>query len=452
MRIVVDDPLRDRAAGVEPQQFGGPPGAEQRLARVDSAAEAEARFGVNAELTLGAPDAAPFPGSRFEQDVAGLGADLAVPATHHPADAERAGRVGDHDLVRPQFPFRAVERRQALVLVRQPGDDSYRPVAGVPVRPLAQQVVVEGVVRLADLEHHVVADVDHVADRPLAGELEPVLHPVRGRALLDALDQQGDETGIEFGVLGRELDPALDRRAVHRQRNGGRPELRAGKRRDFPRDAHDRGAAGDVGDHVDVEHGVAEHLFQGPAGLKGRQLIGRLEQDDSLVVLAQAQLHRRTEHCVAGDAAQLLRLEPRDLQVAVGIAVAGACEQQRAPEIGVAQVLIQVREQVRRSGDHLPGGVGAVVDGRQHQAVGVRHRVDAQDPGRHDQVGRPRQFGAGDAEALDRLDLQAGVREQFGEFVRGTVQLDEIAEPVEWNAHQTNRWNWRRKRRSFDQK
>ncbi len=334
----------------------------------------------------------------------------------------------------------------------QSRDDPHRAAVRVAVGPLPQQVVVERVVRLTRFQHRVVADVDHVADRPLPGELQAVLHPVRRRALLDAFDQQGDEARIDLRGFGLDLDPPGDRRSVHREWDGGRPERGCRERRDLARDPQDRGAAGDVGNHVDVEHDVAEHFRKRPPWLERRQFIGRFEQDDPLLVFAEPELRGRAEHRVACDAAQLLRLEPRDLQVAVGVSVAGPGEQQRAPQIGIGKVLAEIREQVGRPGDHLPGGVGAVVHGRQHEAVGVRHRVDAQDFRRHHQVGRPGQLGAVDAEAFDRLDLEAGIREQLGEVVGRTVELDVIAEPVEWNAHQTNRWNWRRNRRSFDQK
>ena len=384
---------------------------------MDAAAEAEARLGVDTELALGAPDAPRFPGRRFEQDVAGLSTYLAVPAAHHAADAQGAGRVGDQDLVRPQLLFGAVERGQSFALVGETGDDAHRTAVGIPIGALPQKVVVEGVVRLTDLEHHVVADVDHVADGPLPGEVQPVLHPVGRRPLFDAFDQQGDEARVQLRVLGCDLDPAVDRRTVHLKRVGRRHKVDAGERGDLAGSAHDRGAAGDVRDHVDVEHDIAEHLGQRSSWPQFREFGRRLEQDDAFVIVAEPEFRRRTQHRVAGDAAQFLRLEPRDLVVAVGVAVAGAGEQEGAPEVRVAQITPLVREQVGRSGDHLARRARTVVDRCQDQAVGVRHRIDAEDLRGHDQILRPRQLSPVDAEALDRLDLQAGVREQLREFL-----------------------------------
>ena len=290
--MVVDDALGHRAAGVAPQQLRRALRAEQCLAGVHAAAEPVARLGVDAELALGAPYAPRRPGRGLEQHVAGLSMDLAVPAAHHAADAQGARRVGDQDLVRAQLLLGAVERGQSFARVGQTGDDPHRAVRRIAVCPLPQQVVVEGVVRLTDLEHHVVADVDHVADRALSGELQPVLHPVGRRPLLDALDQQGDEARIEFRVLGGELDATLDRRSRHGDRDGRRLERGAGERGDLARDAHDRGAAGDVRDHVDVEDDVAEHFGQGPAGTQLWELGGESEQDDPLVVFAESEFRR----------------------------------------------------------------------------------------------------------------------------------------------------------------
>ena len=44
-------------------------------------------------------------------------------------------------------------------------------------RPSAEAIEIEGVHRLADLEHHVVGDVDDDVDRPHAGRLETLCQP-----------------------------------------------------------------------------------------------------------------------------------------------------------------------------------------------------------------------------------------------------------------------------------
>ena len=82
---------------------------------------------------------------------------------------------------------------------------------------------VERVRGLAQLQHHVVGRVDHVADWSHAGCLEPHLDRVRGRAHLRAADPATDETGAEprlsnfhlqvvanrpAGLLDRDLRPA----------------------------------------------------------------------------------------------------------------------------------------------------------------------------------------------------------------------------------------------------
>ena len=86
----------------------------------------------------------------------------------------RAVRVADQHGVAVEHALLAVERREPLALARR---------AHVQLRA-RDPVEVVGVHRLAERQHHVVGDVDHVADRPLAGRHQARLQPQRRRAHL----------------------------------------------------------------------------------------------------------------------------------------------------------------------------------------------------------------------------------------------------------------------------
>ena len=97
------------------------------------------------------------------------GADLGVAPAHDAADRGRALGVGDHEHVGVERALDAVERAQRLA----------RPRAADHERRPRQPFEIERVHRLAELEHHVVGDVDDVVDRADAGGVEPFGEPLR---------------------------------------------------------------------------------------------------------------------------------------------------------------------------------------------------------------------------------------------------------------------------------
>ena len=95
-----------------------------------------------------------------------------------PARPIGSGVVGDQQVFGVERAGLVVQRDQLLARVGAADDDA----AG-------QLVQVVAVDRLAELEHHVVGDVDDERDRADAGELEPGDHPRRGRpGAVDAAD------------------------------------------------------------------------------------------------------------------------------------------------------------------------------------------------------------------------------------------------------------------------
>ena len=105
----------------------------------------------------------------FDDDVGRGGRDLGRRAAHDPGDPQGPGGIGDEQGLRLELALDVVERLHALALACEADDDPAVVDGGR----------VEHVDRLAELQHHVVADVDDVADRPLAGRHEAHLDVVR---------------------------------------------------------------------------------------------------------------------------------------------------------------------------------------------------------------------------------------------------------------------------------
>jgi tRNA-binding EMAP/Myf-like protein len=116
---------------------------------------------------------------------------------------------------------------------------------------------VERVDRLAQLEHHVVAHVDDIADRPLAGGDQAHLDPVRGGPDRDAADPAADETRTQLRRLDLDAQVVLDRVAVLDRIDRGIADRRSGHRGDFAREADEAQRVAAIGLDVHVEDDVA---------------------------------------------------------------------------------------------------------------------------------------------------------------------------------------------------
>ena len=131
--------------------------------------EPEARLGPERVAECGAADADRIEDRRFDDDVGRGGRDLGRRAAHDPGDPQGPGGIGDQQGLRFELTLDVVERLHALALAREADDDPAVVHGGR----------VEHVDRLAELQHHVVADVDDVADRSLTCRHEAHLDVVR---------------------------------------------------------------------------------------------------------------------------------------------------------------------------------------------------------------------------------------------------------------------------------
>ncbi len=200
--VGVDDPGRGTTAGPGQDQLRRPIGADARETVFLALLEAQAGFAPQGVPEGGPADAHRVEQGRFHDDPRGRLRDLAGQAAHDARDAQRARGIRDEQHLRIERPLDVVERRQRLATGRSPDDDP-------AVRDGRR---VEGVDGLAQLEHHVVAGIDDVADGP---------HTRRQQAPPDGEGRRADGHAIEVaghepGAQGRV--PDIDRQVVGRAR------------------------------------------------------------------------------------------------------------------------------------------------------------------------------------------------------------------------------------------
>ncbi len=303
----------------------------------------------------------------------------------------------------------AVERADQLPRTREAGLEQ----AAADVAPVV------GVGRAAEVEHHVVRDVDDVRDRTGAGRAEALAQPERRGADADAREGAGREAQAAGGVGDAHLDDVASVAGGRRRALGQRQEVGVEDRRDLAGDAADREAVAAVRLDGEVEHDLVERHEVAQVGADLRPL---RQHDDAVVLRRELELALREHHPVRDEPAQL-RLAQRRVRA----------RQERSGERhddGVAG------REVRGAADDLARLGLADVDTAEAQAVGVRVLLevrDATDP-------EPRVVVAdvGRAAALDGIDLEAGEHEAAGELVGRDVDRDVLAEPGQRHPHDAN--------------
>ena len=187
-----------RAAAVRRQQLDDAVGRGLGDDRVDAALVALAGLGGELVALAGAEHRRGVPVGRLDQHRRRGRRHLGGLAAHDAAEADDAGVVGDDQVLGGQRAVDAVEGGQPLPLGGSAHPDRTGELVGV--------VPVD---RAADLEHHVVGDVDGQRDRAHPGLGQPAHHPVGRRC---GRVEAGDLAGHEDRAAGRVVD--LDRVAV----------------------------------------------------------------------------------------------------------------------------------------------------------------------------------------------------------------------------------------------
>ena len=370
--------------------------------------EAQARLRAERVAERGPPDADGVEHGGFDDDVGRGVRDLRRCPAHDSGDPEDRLRVADEQRVGIELALDVVERLDALAGSRQAHDDP----------TVVDRRRIEGVDGLAELEHHVVAHVDDVADRALARRDQAHLDPVRRRPDRDARHVPTHEPRAQPGLQDldgqavRDRCPGLRRLGV-READGG---ARDGGDLAGQADHAQRVAA--VGFDVDIEHDIAVELGQWHAERGVRR-----EDEDAVGVAGQAQFVARAQHPVADDAHLLGALD------------APVARQDRSRQSdrdalargdvgGPAHDLEDLARTERHRGQREPVGPGMLLDGQQlagHDVLPVR------------------------APALDALDLHPEQGQPLGELFGRQVQVDVVGQPGQRHSHR----NCSRNRRSF---
>ena len=271
-----------------------------------------------------------------------------------------------------------------------------------------QRVLVEGVHRLAEFQHHVLGHVNEEADRAHAAAAQAFGHPCRRRCgRVHAVDHPTDETrhffaGIEFHNE-RRIAARRDRRGVER---------------------HDFAVAGGGDIEGDTAHAEAVGAVRGELQFDariGQTEIRRQRRADRRVgrqfqqaggVGVDAEFPRRAQHAVGVDIAQFRGLD-RDFA---------------DPRADGGERRDQARARIRRAADDLLQHAHARVDLTHLQTVGFRVFGAFDDP-RHDHTvercAEHRQF----------FDFQTDGGQRRREFIARGIGLDVLAQPVFGELH-----------------
>ena len=145
---------------------------DDRCADVGAALEARRGLGLEIEPLAGPADRRRLEVRALESHAARARRDFGAGAAHHAGNRLRPIAIGDDEHLGVELSLDAVERRDRLARLRAP-DADFR--AG----ELRQ---IEGVHGMAQLDEHVVGQIDDRADRPDAGRLQAPGHPGRRSA------------------------------------------------------------------------------------------------------------------------------------------------------------------------------------------------------------------------------------------------------------------------------
>ena len=189
-RITIDEGAAGRAGANLREERRGAGDAERRGSDVAATFEANGRLRLEPEALARAADRRGMKIGALERDQPRRGSDLRIVTAHHAADRAGVLVVSNHEHVGLERAIDSVERADTL-----PG-----PCAPDDERAPGQPLEVECVHRLSDLEHHVVGDVDDVADRADAGGSEAIGEPL-GRGTDGNLEHLRAVARAEVGRL-----------------------------------------------------------------------------------------------------------------------------------------------------------------------------------------------------------------------------------------------------------
>ena len=220
--------------------------------------------------------------------------DLRRGPTHDTSQGDCAPVISDDEVAAVQHPVLPVQGDEPLGSISAAHDDA-----------ALQRVGVEGVQGVAELQHHVVGDVDREADGSHAGQHEPPLQPGRGGSGgVEPLDHRGD-VAVAPGVGELHRRPTTGRRHVTQAEV---VEGQAERGRGLAGDAADAEGVTAVRGDGDVEHLVTQ--VQELDDIAAQRRV-RVEHEDPGGGVRQPQLGLAADHPVAGPAVGLPGRDPK---------------------------------------------------------------------------------------------------------------------------------------------
>ena len=141
---------------------------------IDTALEAQRCLGDQPEGATGTAGAGGIERGGLQEDVHGVFRDLRVIASHDPCQSDRAGRIADEQHIGRELALRAIERGEFFVLGSAAHDD-----VCLAIRIGTERGSIKRMQRLAELEHHVVRNVDDVVHGSLTSSDDLGSQPVR---------------------------------------------------------------------------------------------------------------------------------------------------------------------------------------------------------------------------------------------------------------------------------
>ena len=225
-----------------------------------------------------------------------VGGHAGILAAHDAGDDDRFGRVGDDEHRGGEKALLAVERDQLFARGGASNDKG----------GAAELAGIKGVHGLAVLEHHVIADIDHIVDRAQADGGEALLHPVGAGPNLDARDHGG---GVKRAVLGGIDADRREQIGTCGGRCGGRGEANLGVGELFLEPGGELAGEAEVGlavRAVGCDLDVVGDIAGGQDGVDGRAELGAArEQEQAGGVLGHTDFLGGAHHAIGELAADL---------------------------------------------------------------------------------------------------------------------------------------------------
>jgi hypothetical protein len=377
---------------------------------VDPTFEPARRFAEQLVPSRGTSDRGRLEVRGLNNDRPGVRGDLGAGAAHHPSDADRPGPIGDEQVVGIEPTGGPVKGAQNLTGRCPPHDDR-----------AVQAVGVIGVQRLPELEHHVVGDVHCQRNRTHPGQVHAPLQPFRrsGRWIKSAHAPR-DEDVAPLRV--EDLHPMPGSIRCRDGEAGGIEEIQSVRRRSLASDpAHGEGIA-PIRGHRNIEHLVTEFEHGPRIGTRVHRQwgIGRVQNQDPFVGLADTELPGRADHAV------------RDVAVGPTCGDRNAPAQHRSWQGDHNQ--IAHGEIVRPADDPPRFGFGHIhLAPADRLAVLLRLVEEFQDATDN--------HGSGDVgDPLDRLHLESGAHQAGCHQAPGLPrwQRDVLTEPRQRDPHQSS--------------